>query len=202
MLLESIQLRAIKTYVKAFNTKNPGKTMLTEIEYNKYKKFYRSQKFETLTISDFKVIVSGSLLYKDFPSIPKMINYLNETPLKELKKLLIIREQIQTLDYTIDKDKNYLLNKYGTDETVSLENVIKEFKNKTISVFYFYFHYFHYFKEKDVKYSRIKQKAIDKMLIFMWYLPQLRKYLENYFNRDVFSETVQQQQERIKNEHK
>ena len=150
MLQRSSQIQIIESIVKG----NP-----------KVFKGYNSIKFETFTASEFKLLIL-TIIYKTDYTLPKLIKYLNNTNTKELKEYLSIIDEIQTLCWTLRKDK----------EKVGIIKGLNNILNADISLLSKY----NLLKDIEIRNpSRLQQKKIQKIHNFMDKLPILKQRIED-----------------------
>jgi len=139
MLLFSEQIKIIKKIVLTFKNNKITHTRITEKELNKYKFLLNENKYKSIPIGDFKLLVlitvmeiTGNL------NISKTLKILNSYTKRDIQKILKNKTEILLYKDTLDKDIENKINK------INFKNVIKSYKEKKLSLFYVYYYCYCY----------------------------------------------------------
>ena len=171
MLTLSSQIRIIKNLTLSFKKGEKVHTKITDKELHKYKMYYNPERFESWTNIDFKVLVLLTLFKERITSPQALIKYLQETPTKELRKILHKKDDFLTYKNILEKDFELM-------KVVSIKNInqiLLLYKEHKISFFYLYYYMYNH---QDEIQGRIKENLYKRLRLLLSYFDIIKKTIE------------------------
>jgi len=171
MITLSQQYRIIKDYFHSFQKHRIINTKITDNEIKKIKQRYDYEKFETFTLTDFKILILLLLLENRFTSVSVLLQHLSETSIKDLRKILRKKDDITAYKSVIMIDRESVQGLH-----LDIDTVFSLHKKGKISVlFLFWF----LNNNEDKIQGRIKKGYYERLKTFMLFFPKIQEYLSS-----------------------
>ena len=167
MILLSQQMRIIKSVFYSFKNQAITNMSVTDSDL-KRNSFYKHQKFETMQLSDFKLMILYLVFSKRFSSLKSVLVYLNGTDYKELKKQIPYFITNYKNEFRNDKEKVQAFDK-------KIGIIVSLYKQNKIT-FLFLYHYMYH--NQDQIQGRIQKRLFNDLSLFLSYFSKIKIYLE------------------------
>jgi hypothetical protein len=145
-------------------------TPIFDKELKRYKYVYNASKFETWTEIDFKILVLIILLNERFSSIQSVLKYMQETSQKDLRTLLIQKEDLMAFQNTLKKDQKTIA-PYEKKNRI----IISLYRQKEIT---FVGLYWFMYNNQDQINGRIQTKIWKNVKLFFEFFPPIKENIE------------------------